>query len=57
MILRYYFNIKRFQTSINEIETIGREFDSFYIPMRELVWRQLRPVNKRGHLTPPPLSK
>jgi len=27
------------------MEITGREFDSFYIPVRELKWRRTRPVS------------
>jgi len=29
---------------MHQIEFIGRDFDSFYIPIRELIWRRLKPV-------------
>jgi len=30
-----------------EIRPTRTEFDSFYIPMRELLWRQLKPMCKQ----------
>jgi len=39
---------KGFQTPINEVEITGRKSDYFNITIRELLWRLLRPVGKRG---------
>jgi len=40
---------------MHHIEITGREFDLFYIPMRELLWKKVRAVGeKEGQSVYPP---